>query len=154
MRVVSALRISPAQPPAGWTRAPAPHHTQAHRREYDGARGVSHRISEDLVDAVETVWDYAYETKEAEELANGKPEDAGFDENDMVDNALIDVEFAMESLRDMFSPHSHAPDGYRSASEVLVGKPAGTITIVRRSSPEDVEYQAARQKAEEPRRRR
>jgi hypothetical protein len=101
----------------------------------------------EMVDAIETVWEYAYETKEAEERAKGKPDDAPFDEDDDVGNALFELEFAMEYLRDMFSSRSIVPDGGYHASQVIVGKRAGTITIVRNSSPETLGDKALREYA-------
>jgi hypothetical protein len=94
-----------------------------------------------VVDAIETVWDYAYAKKDEQS--------PGYDEDDEVDNALIDVEIALETLRDLFSARSDVPQGGRRASQVLVGRRAGTITIVRRSSPDDLENQAAREMAAE-----
>jgi hypothetical protein len=59
-------------------------------------------FNEDMVDSIETVWQYAYDTKEAAEQARGKADDEGFDEDDEVGNALIDLEYVMEYLRDSF----------------------------------------------------
>lgn len=109
-------------------------------------------FSDQIVDAIETVWEYAYDAKEA---AEGRPRDLRdddehvLDENDPVVCALIDVEMALDAMRDMFSPRSHIPVGGRHASQVLIGRRAGTITIVRNSAPDLLEYKAARDQAAE-----
>ena len=104
-------------------------------------------FSDDMVDAIEAVWEYAYEKKAAENPESETAQD--IDEDDEVGHALFNVEIALEALRDLVSPRARVPDGGRHASQVLVGKRAGTITILRRTSREDLEYQAAKVMAAE-----